>query len=48
MKMEATNIVFLGLAPNGQEMYSWFEGDIQYVEYWQPVPGGGMVQTRQS
>ena len=45
-KMEATNIVSIGFAPNGQEMFSWSEGDIQYVEYWMTVPGGGLVQHR--
>ena len=46
--MEATNIVSLGLAPNGQEMFSWREGDIQYTEYWMPMPGGGVVMTRRA
>jgi len=44
--MEATNIVSIGFAPNGQEMFSWSDGDIQYVEYWMTVPGGGLVQHR--
>ena len=46
--MDATNVVSIGFAPNGQEMFSWFEGDIQYIDYWMIVPGGGLVQSRQA
>ncbi len=42
----ATDVVSVGFAPNGQEMFSWSEGEIQYVEYWMTVPGGGLVQHR--
>lgn len=44
--MQVTNIVNIGFAPNGQELFSWFEGTIQWVEFWQVVPGGGLVQAR--
>ena len=44
--MAATNVVSIGFAPNGQEMFSWFEGDVQYEEYWVSVPGGSLVQHR--
>ena len=44
--MRATNVVFIGVAPNGQEMFSWTEGEVQYTEYWMAIPGGGLVLTR--
>jgi hypothetical protein len=46
--MEVTNIVSLGFAPNGVELFSWFEGETQYFEYWAPCPGGGLIQVRAS
>jgi len=44
--MTVTNIVSIGFAPNGVEMFSWEEYGVKYTEYWATVPGGGMVQTR--
>ena len=45
--MMVHTVVSIGFAPNGQEMFSWFEGDIQYTQYWMAVPGGGLVQVRE-
>ena len=41
-----TNIKSIGFAPNGVEMFSWEENGVQYADYWQTTPGGGLVQTR--
>ena len=41
------NIVSLGFAPNGEEMFTWDEEDgSQWVEYWHATPGGGLVMSR--
>lgn len=37
----------IGKAPNGETMYRWTESDgTEWEEFWQPVPGGGIVQHR--
>lgn len=44
----ATHIKVVGTTPEGQSMYRWTEEDGKiWEEYWQPVPGGGLVQTRE-
>ena len=41
------NVVSLGFAPNGVEMFAWTEEDgSQWEEYWMTVPGGGLVRVR--
>lgn len=45
--VQGTNIVSIGFAPNGVEMFSWSEGDQRWEDYWMLIPGGGIVQSRQ-
>ena len=45
--MTAINQKLVGHAPNGQELWQWEELDGSvWQEYWQPVPGGGLVEVQ--
>jgi hypothetical protein len=44
--ISGVNAEFIGLAPNGEPMYKYSDNEGEWEEYWQPVPGGGSVQTR--
>lgn len=48
-KMEyAVHIQTIGLTPDGQPLYCWTEEDgTEWEEFWQAIPGGGLVQTRE-